>query len=287
MADQIRLADANSNDQSVATDSSSTAHHSTHLHKVSSIGALVAKAAAEFGVSVSEDADPSSPQVAPSSVTSTSSTPAQSSQPAVTKARAPQDQDVLTHSASEAASVVHQSAPADLRSATTFHSTATNGPPETKSAPFLSDSSFTANGTGAAVSLAPGSQHSTGIIPYMESGLGRVINSIAESVGEFRSLQVRWGETINLHGAIESGPIPGMAFELAKLDAGMFRDALRSFAHESAAMWTTKGGRSVWVRPTFVGATALMADAILVGVWHLRKKRQGPTGIQISTPTGK
>jgi hypothetical protein len=287
MADQIRQAGGD-NDGSDAADHSSTPRHSGRSHRGRSIDALVAKAASEIGLSVSGFADPTAPQVAPSSTApeAIASTP-QSSEPSIVRTRAPEEQDVLARSASDAVSVVHQSAPSDLKSATTFHSDSSSDAPETKSAPFLPDSSFTTNGTASAFSPASGSQHSSGTIQSIESGLGRVITSIAESFGEFRGLQVRWGETINLHGAIESGPIPGLTFELAKLDAGMFRDALRAFAHESAALWTTKGGRSVWTRPTFVAATALMADAILVGVWQVRRKRQGMREIQISIPTGK
>ena len=108
---------------------------------------------------------------------------------------------------------------------------------------------------------------------------GRVLSAgasvVAAAVGELRHLEVRLGEAINLFGPIESAFTPAATLELARLDPSMFRDSLRAFAHESATLWMTSGGRGrFWTRPVFISVTALMADAILVGTWYVGRVRR-------------
>jgi hypothetical protein len=104
--------------------------------------------------------------------------------------------------------------------------------------------------------------------------LSASVTFAASAVGTFRDLQIRIGETLDLHGPISSAPAPAMALDLARLDPSMFRDSLRAFAHESATLWTTGGRGRIWTRPVFISATALMADAILVGTWYAGRVRR-------------
>jgi subtilase family serine protease len=68
---------------------------------------------------------------------------------------------------------------------------------------------------------------------------------------------------------------PHVIMQLAQLDARVFADALRAFAHESAALESTIPANG-WSRLLAATAAAIMADTILVGYWYMgRTKRRG------------
>jgi subtilase family serine protease len=61
--------------------------------------------------------------------------------------------------------------------------------------------------------------------------------------------------------------------QLANLDAGMFVDSMRAFAHESAALEATTVGGG-WSRTFAVTAAAILSDTILVGYWYFGRARR-------------
>jgi subtilase family serine protease len=61
--------------------------------------------------------------------------------------------------------------------------------------------------------------------------------------------------------------------QLANLDASVFADSMRAFAHESAALEATTL-RSNWSRSVAVTAAAILSDTILVGYWYFGRARR-------------
>ena len=60
--------------------------------------------------------------------------------------------------------------------------------------------------------------------------------------------------------------------QLANLDASVFADTMRVFAHESAALGAEPG--SGWTHAISYAAAAVLADAILVGYWYIGAARR-------------
>jgi subtilase family serine protease len=66
---------------------------------------------------------------------------------------------------------------------------------------------------------------------------------------------------------------PHIWMQLATLDARVFADAMRAFAHESAAMESAIP-TARWNRMMAASAAAIMADTILVGYWYWGRTRR-------------
>jgi hypothetical protein len=92
-------------------------------------------------------------------------------------------------------------------------------------------------------------------------------------------------DAIRIRGPIEAEVAPHVLLELAKLDASIFADSLRAFAHETAA--ALGGAGSIrWARMIEITAGSLMADAILVGYWYRSRTRRKAKAGALVAPGG-